>query len=216
VLLRLEARDYQFPDPSNVTSDFFGDLLNSEKNLPKEIPENVVKLNDDQLNERLTAGVQKFFKDRPIKLHFIPNTLVKLVPSNTNDLEVSLKKIAIESFSSRQLKTDDLDADDSSEISDKNAKDDTKASTDEMEKGSGIKKKGYYLQLGLPLVLAPYMVFAGFLPMLIPVLKLATAFTTIVNMTALIASIMYLARQHAIEKEMQQTVYFNPGYKDHH
>jgi hypothetical protein len=25
---------------------------------------------------------------------------------------------------------------------------------------------------------------------------------------------LYLARQHAVEKEMQQTVYFNPGYKE--
>lgn len=225
VLLRLEARDYSFA-PTNSTSEFLESILRSENNLPREIPENITQLSDDDLNDRLTEGFQRFFKNRPIKLHFIPNILVKVVPNRGNDLEVSLKKIVNGSFSGRKLdnasKAEDVDSDyyddeDVKEEKDETANKDEKGDMkkDEKEKGTGMRKKhGYYIQLGVPLLLTPYMVFAGFLPMLIPVLKLATAFTTIVNVAALIGSIVYLARQHALEREMQQTVYFNPGYKE--
>lgn len=227
VLLRLESRDYTL-EPSNSTSEFLENILKSEQNLPREIPENITQLSDDDLNERLTEGFQRFFDNRPIKLHFIPNMLVRVVPNRSNDLEVSLKKIVNSQSSSagRKLdeatKAEDVDSDDyydddTKEEKDENVIKDDKGDMkkDEKEKGSGMRKKqSYYLQLGIPFLLTPYMVFAGFLPMLIPVLKLATAFTTIVNLAALIGSVMYLARQHALEREMQQTVYFNPGYKE--
>lgn len=224
VLLRLESRDYKF-EPSNSTNEFLENILRSEQNLPKEIPEHIAQMSDDDLNDRLTEGFQKFFKNRPIKLHFIPNVMVKVVPSRSNDLEVSLKRIAAGHVSGRKLeegasKAEDVDSDDYDEYDTKDEKDETvdkdeKGDMKQDEKGTGMRKKqSYYLHLGLPLLLTPYMVFAGFLPMLIPVLKLATAFTTIVNVAALIGSIMYLARQHALEREMQQTVYFNPGYKE--
>lgn len=62
-------------------------------------------------------------------------------------------------------------------------------------------------------MLLPGLFFAGLLPMILPALKMATIFSSITNFSALLAAIMYLARQAAVEKEMQQTVYFNPGYK---
>lgn len=230
VLLRMETRDISFePTNSTLANEFLGSILRNVQNLPQEIPENITKLNDEELNERLTMGFQKLFFDRPIKLHFIPNMLVKIVPAKGNDLEINLKKI-VESVSGRSSTSDsaaevtsnESENEDYDENYDDEKTDETKTEVvegdkkDDLEKGGmGMRKKrGYYLQMGIPLLLAPYMVFAGFLPMLIPVLKLATAFTTIVNVTALIASIMYLARQHALEKEMQQTIYFNPGYKE--
>lgn len=229
VLLRLESRDYTF-SPTNSTSEFLENILRSENNLPREIPENITKLSDDDLNDRLTNGFQRFFMNRPIQLHFIPNMMVKVVPSRSNDLEVSLKKIYSASLSGRKLEDVNVavkaeEVEESEDYEDYDTKDEKDEQTikddkenvkkDESEKGSGMRKKNsYYLQLGIPLLLTPYMVFAGFLPMLIPVLKLATAFTTIVNVAALIGSVMYLARQHALERELQQTVYFNPGYKE--
>lgn len=211
VLLRLEARDYHIPETEKSTSEFLGSILKSEQNLPKEIPESLMSLEDDELNKRLTNGFQKFFKQRPIMLRFIPNMLVKIIPSKSNDLEFSIKKFKHNDFSARATKEtapkdSDEEEDEKQEVQD--SKDDAVA-----DKGA-MRKKGQYLQLGVPLMLAPAMVFAGFLPMLIPVLKLATAFTTVVNTTALVAAVLYLARQHSIEKEMQQTVYFNPGYKE--
>lgn len=221
VLLRMEARDYSFTS-TNSTINILESIIKNENALSKEIPENITSLNDEQLDERLTDGFQKFFQNRNIKLHFISNTLIKIVPSRSNDLEIAIKKFTNENANARQSRKmkeegeEELDSDDYDDEPNESTKDephDTKK--DENEKGNGLRKKhGNYLQLGFPVLLVPYMVFAGFLPMLLPVLKLATAFTTIINVTALIASIVYLSRQHAIEREMQQTVYFNPGYKE--
>lgn len=221
VLLRLESRDYSLSSQGvNSTMDFLANIFKSEKSLPSNIPERISQLNDDELDSRLTIGFQKFFQDRPIKLHFIPNMLVKVVPSNSNDLEISLKRIT--AASGRAVKDtkgeeddyfeDESDNKDEKLENDKENESNGDEKKDEVEKSN--RKKASLLHVGVPLLLAPYMVFAGFLPMLIPIFKLATIFTTIVNVTALIASVMYLARQHAFEKEMQQTIYFNPGYKE--
>lgn len=210
VLLRLEARDYHIPETESSTSEFLSSILKSEQNLPKEIPESLMSLEEDELNQRLTDGFQRFFKNRPIMLRFIPNLLVKVVPSKSNDLEFSIKKFDESDFAGRAKKDSDEDDEDDDE---KDEKPEDEKVKDETASDKGLRKK-QYLQAGLPLILAPAMVFAGFLPMLIPVLKLATAFTTIVNTFALVAAVLYLARQHSIEREMQQTVYFNPGYKE--
>jgi hypothetical protein len=202
---------------------FLGNILN-EKTLPNHIPDSITRLSDEELNDRLTNEFQKFFHDRPIKLHFIPNMLVKVVPSRSNDLEISLKRIGNvmtgravkENVKDTKGEDDDYSDEDNNDLKDekvdkeKEPTGDTKK--DELEKST--RKKSAYLHIGAPLILTPFMVFAGFLPMLIPVLKLATIFTTVVNVTALVASVMYLARQAALEKELQQTVYFNPGYKE--
>ncbi|XP_058056093.1 uncharacterized protein LOC131207495 [Anopheles bellator] len=82
------------------------------------------------------------------------------------------------------------------------------------EVGRDKAKKGLktVLQLGVPLILLPSMLLAGVLPMVLPILKFATIFSSIVNHAALAAAIMYLAKQHAAEQESKQTVYFNAGY----
>lgn len=223
VLMRVESRDYSFN--GNSTMDFLGSILKSENNLPSHIPDAIVRLSDDELDDRLQEGIQKFYKDRPIRLHFIPNMLVKVIPVRGNDLEISLKRIEgsgrkvkdtkVEENSSYYDDDDESDGKDEKVDAEKDKDKDTKGDMkkDDLEK-SGLRRKTSFLQVGVPLVLAPYMVFASFLPMIIPVLKLATAFTTIVNLTALVASIFYLARQHALDREMQQTIYFNPGYKE--
>ncbi|KFB43331.1 AGAP013445-PA-like protein [Anopheles sinensis] len=82
------------------------------------------------------------------------------------------------------------------------------------EVGRDKAKKGLktVLQFSVPLILLPSMLLAGVLPMILPVLKFATIFSSIVNHAALAAAIMYLAKQHAAEQESKQTVYFNAGY----
>ena len=224
VLLRLESRDYQHPETEQSTSEFLGNILKSEVNLPKEIPEKLLNLDEKDLNARLTEGFQKFFKTRPIMLRFIPNMLVKIIPSKSNDLEFSIKKYEEVDFSSRSAKepvppkepkeSKESDESKESEEDEKEGSKDPEAVKDDGYEKNGMRKKTQYLSVGLPLILAPAMVFAGFLPMLIPVLKLVTAITVIINTTALVASIFYLARQHALEREMTNTVYFNPGYKE--
>lgn len=206
VLLRLEARDYHIPETEDSTSEFLASILKSEQNLPQEIPESLLSLDEAELNKRLTDGFQRFFKNRPIMLKFIPNLLVKIVPSKSSDLEFSIKKFEENDFKSRATK-------DSEEEEEEEDKVEGTKEEEGADKGA-LRRKQSYLQFGLPAVLAPAMIFAGFLPMLIPVLKLATAFTAIVNTFALVSAVLYLARQHSIEREMQQTVYFNPGYKE--
>ncbi|KAL1397643.1 hypothetical protein pipiens_009607 [Culex pipiens pipiens] len=76
------------------------------------------------------------------------------------------------------------------------------------------KATKHLLQLGVPIVLLPTMLLASVMPMMIPVLKFATFFTSFVNHAALAAAVMYLARQHAQEQEEKQTVYFNAGYNN--
>ncbi|CRK88220.1 CLUMA_CG002001, isoform A [Clunio marinus] len=218
VLLRLESGDFQDVKSDNDTSEFLGNILKEEGNMPQDIPESLLNLNEKELNQRLTDGFQKYFKHRPIMLKFIPNVLVKIVPSKTNDLEFSLKKFTESDFTGRDSPlTYEEDIEEQSDKTNEIKIEDTgspnmKVPT-EHEK-IAMKKRDQYLQIGIPLVLIPAMIFAGFLPMLIPVLKIATAFTTVVNTFSLVAAILYLARQNALEKEMQQTVYFNPGYRN--
>lgn len=210
VLLRLETREY-LPETKESTSEFLGSIMQSEQNLPQDIPERFLRLSDDELNKKLTDGFQRFFANRPIVLRFIPNMLVKIVPSKSNDLEFNIKKFDEKDFAGRAKKDSDEDDDDDEDEKEEITKDET--TPEEADKGA-MRKKSQYLQVGLPLLLAPAMVFAGFLPMLIPVLKLATAFTTIVNSFALLSAIAFLARQHALDRETQSTIYFNPGYKE--
>lgn len=221
VLLRLESRDYHAPETDQSTSEFLGSILKNEENLPKEIPQYLLSLNEEELNQRLTDGFQRFFKHRPIMLRFIPDMLVKIVPSKSSDLEFSIKKFEENDFNSRQArKSKDKDSKESS----KESSESNESSESEKEHAEGVKeddandkgmrRKSQYLTVGVPLAIAPAMVFAGFLPMMIPLFKLATAFTFIVNTTALAAAFMYLARQHALEREVQSTIYFNPGYKE--
>lgn len=74
------------------------------------------------------------------------------------------------------------------------------------------KNYGHYLQIALPFTILPAILFSSILPFLIPVLKLGTIFASMLNNTALLASLMYLIRQVALETEQKQTIYFNPGY----
>lgn len=223
VLLRLESRDYHAPETDQSTSEFLGSILKNEENLPKEIPQNLLSLKEEELNQRLTDGFQRFFKHRPIMLRFIPNMLVKIVPSKSSDLEFSIKKFEENDFNSRQARKSKDSKESSKESSESNEsienvseKDHTEGVKDGNDKGMSDRRKSQYLTVGVPLAIAPAMIFAGFLPMLIPIFKLATAFTFIVNTTALAAALLYVARQHALEREVQSTIYFNPGYKEQH
>lgn len=217
VLLRLESRDYHAPETDQSTSEFLGSILKNEQNLPKEIPQNLLSLKEEDLNQRLTDGFQRFFKHRPIMLRFIPNMLVKIVPSKSSDLEFSIKKFEENDFSSRQARKskDSKESSESNEsIENVSEKDHAEGVKDDDANDKGVRRKSQYMQIGVPLAIAPAMIFAGFLPMLIPIFKLATAFTFIVNTTVLAAALLYVARQHALEREVQSTIYFNPGYKE--
>jgi hypothetical protein len=214
ILLRIESREYDFPNSGNSTKGFLDQILKEEKNIPTEIPHRLSKLSDEELTDRLTIGLQRFFEKRPITLKFMPNMMVQLVPSGTNYLEMSLKKATVVKNSGQGRSQSDGKNEDL-EISNLRIDEIDGEATKDGKAGGMKTRKEYYqlMQIGVPLLLLPGAFFAGFLPMLIPVLKFATIFTSVVNYGSLIAAIAYFARQHALEKEVQQTVYFNPGYK---
>lgn len=63
--------------------------------------------------------------------------------------------------------------------------------------------------MGVPALALPAIMFGTVIPFVLPALKLATIFSGLINNTALVAAIMYLARNTAIEEESKQKVYFN-------
>lgn len=193
LLARLEARASSFQNTGNMTSDFLNQIVSSsdDDGIPFNFYEGYATANDTEVNDRLLKVFQRFFAGREITLHFIPGIIVNVVPSPKNILEFSLKDVS--------------------------AVNEARGGGGELGLlgGGGTKNKkgyGYYAQFAVPFFLFPAILFSSLLPFLIPALKMATMFAGVVNNAALLASIMYLARQVAIENEQKQTVYFNPGY----
>lgn len=191
LLFRLELS--KSLDMKELNSKNFFDMIlkKSEEKSNEDFPEKFDKYGEDELNEKLTEKVQSYFSDQPITLKFIPDYVVKIGPakSKSGSLELSLRRLEDDSEhveSARSGKSRSSEESSSREDSGQE-KDDNPA-----DKQMGNKKQSY-LHVGV-LLIAPLMIFFGFLPFLIPVLKFATAFTSIVNFTALMASIFYLGK----------------------
>ncbi|XP_035890560.1 uncharacterized protein LOC118502439 [Anopheles stephensi] len=184
LLQNMESRAYRFANTGNITHDVQQVLLPSYRSTDNKLfSDQLLALNDSVVNDRLARGLRLLFNERIIDLQLVPGVAVRLTPSDTNQLEFSVRKgiMAVEP--------------------------DVAGGRDKAKKGIRT-----VLQLSVPLVLLPSMLLAGVLPMILPVLKFATIFSSIVNHAALAAAIMYLAKQHAAEQESKQTVYFNAGY----
>ncbi|XP_003436475.2 uncharacterized protein LOC11176007 [Anopheles gambiae] len=188
LLQNMEARAYRFPNTGNLTHDVQDVLLPSYRSADNRLfAERLLALNGSDVNERLARGLRLLFNERLIDLQLVPGVAVRLTPSDTNELEFSVRKGIT-------------------------ATGDGGAPAGAVGRDKAKKGVRTVLQLAVPLVLLPSMLLAGVLPMVLPVLKFATIFSSIVNHAALAAAIMYLARQHAAEQESKQTVYFNAGY----
>ncbi|XP_050070890.1 uncharacterized protein LOC126558854 [Anopheles maculipalpis] len=183
LLQNMESRAYRFANTGNITHDVQQVLLPSYRSADNKLfSDQLLALNASVVNDRLARGLRLLFNERIIDLQLVPGVAVRLTPSDTNLLEFSVRKGIV-------------------------AVEPEVAGRDKAKKGIRT-----VLQLSVPLVLLPSMLLAGVLPMILPVLKFATIFSSIVNHAALAASIMYLAKQHAAEQESKQTVYFNAGY----
>uniref|UniRef100_A0A182NKV4 Uncharacterized protein n=1 Tax=Anopheles dirus TaxID=7168 RepID=A0A182NKV4_9DIPT len=184
LLQNMESRSYRFANTGNITHDVQQVLLPGYRSVDNKLfSDQLLALNASDVNERLARGLRLLFNERLIDLQLVPGVAVRLTPSDTNQLEFSVRKGIVA--------VDPSDA----------------VGRDKAKKGLRT-----VLQLSVPLVLLPSMLLAGILPMVLPVLKFATIFSSIVNHAALAAAIMYLAKQHAAEQESKQTVYFNAGY----
>lgn len=78
---------------NNLTKDFFNHIiLNNNFDDKNWFNKNLIEISDIELTRRLIINFKNYFKNREIKLHFIPGILVKVIPSKENKLKFSLKK----------------------------------------------------------------------------------------------------------------------------
>lgn len=199
LLARMESRDLEIYNTGNATTDFLNHVIDSDDTkIPFNYYEDYSNLNETQMTLRLLKSFQQFFKGREVMLHFIPGMVVKVVPSPNDLLQFKLRKSTY-IYNSNEARGDG-------------------GVVEGGTGGGGLlgnkNKKGYghYFEVGAPVVVFPAILFSSLLPFMIPALKMATVFATVINNAALFAGVMYLARQAAIENEKKQTIYFNPGY----
>lgn len=94
ILQRMERTPIYY-NSGNVTADFLDQILanNDPESSREEIFDKFyLQMPETEINERLLKSFQRFFKDREIKLHFIPGMVVKVVPSQENVINLSLKR----------------------------------------------------------------------------------------------------------------------------
>ncbi|XP_055587158.1 uncharacterized protein LOC129739686 [Uranotaenia lowii] len=203
LLQNMESRDYIFDTSGNLTQDVKQILLPSYRRPDDKLFEDhLFSLNSSEVDRRINHGLVLLFNNRHVDFKFLPGFGVQLSPSEGNKLEFSIKK---------QVASDNNDMS-STDIEGRKSKDrDRDEKKDKSHRGT---KKIYrhLIRLGVPAVLLPSVLLASVLPMMMPVIKFATFWTSVVNHAALAAAVMYLAKQHAQEQEEKQTVYFNAGY----
>lgn len=91
VLQKMEERK-QWPNTGNITKDFLDQFFGEDEQMGSLITNRYREMSDKDLNKRLVLYFQRFFKNRNIKLRFLPGLMVKIVPSKENKLKISLKK----------------------------------------------------------------------------------------------------------------------------
>ncbi|KAL9700697.1 hypothetical protein quinque_004138 [Culex quinquefasciatus] len=188
LLQNMESHNYDFHTSGNITYDVQQILLPSYQQPDNKLFEDrLLKLNSSEVDRRINVGLALLFNERQFDLKFLPGFGLRITPTEGNTLEFSIRN---------QLMT-------------------TPAQTPPKRDAVVVETTRIVtVMLGVPIVLLPTMLLASVMPMMIPVLKFATFFTSFVNHAALAAAVMYLARQHAQEQEEKQTVYFNAGYNN--
>lgn len=93
LLKRMERTDV-YANSGNVTADFLDQMLRDDGGDHSEVPllYEFELVSDVQLDERLLVCLRRFFRDRQIKLYFLPGLVVKVVPSAKNFLHFTVRK----------------------------------------------------------------------------------------------------------------------------
>lgn len=67
----------------------------------------------------------------------------------------------------------------------------------------------YLLNLGVPALMMPAIFVGTLLPFILPALKMAAMFSGFINHAALIAALMYTAKNAAIQVEAHKHLFYN-------
>ncbi|KAL9892489.1 uncharacterized protein ACN2A1_008033 [Glossina fuscipes fuscipes] len=234
VLQKMEERK-NWPHTGNLTKDFLDQFFGNEDAMGSLVSERFRQMTDKELNKHLMINLQKFFKNRNIKLRFLPGLMVKIIPSPENKLKLTLSIInyhrrsesargkknsgglsELLSGTGLNLDTEDPDVFDELEIDGKkNQKMEKLKKLKKMKKLKKLKKKSSFkhaiLQMALPVMLLPAILMGTFLPFILPTLKLATFTSMILNNAAFVAALIYAARTQVNLQDDQQHINYNYG-----
>ncbi|XP_073818690.1 uncharacterized protein [Musca autumnalis] len=224
VLQKLEERK-NWTNTGNLTKDFLQQFFGEEDKMGSLISEKFRKLSDKELNKKLVFSLQRFFKNRDIKLQFLPGLMVKVIPSKNNKVKLSFKKKNKHKHEGRAQDTSiftgalkDQNMLDSSleghgNLSLEDDEGDGKSKHKNPKKKIKKDKHSYkttILQMAVPVMIMPAILLGTFLPFILPVLKMATLTTMIMNNTAFMAALIYAARTH-VNAQQEQPINYSYG-----
>lgn len=197
ILQRME-RTSTYVNSGNLTADFLDQVLTDDKSNNEIFDPYYVQMNESVINERLLNCFQRFFKNREIKLHFIPGMVVKVVPSAENSINMSVKR-------------------GSYGMNNEGEKIILKwlyfcfyiANADLTMPRKQKEHSQYLLQFGVPALIMPAIIMGTVLPFVLPMLKMATIVSGLINNGALISAVLYAAKNAALMPENK--VFYNPG-----
>lgn len=90
-LIKLE----QFPlhsSSGNLTQDFMEQFMSREDNFPSLLDKQLDKMSENELTKKLVYYLRNFFKNRELKVNFIPGIVFHFTPNMDNNLKMSIKK----------------------------------------------------------------------------------------------------------------------------
>lgn len=91
----------QFPLESstgNITQDFMTQFMSREDNFPSLLDKRFEKLSESELTKKLVYYFKNFFKNRDLKVNFVPGIVFHFTPNMDNNLKMSITKGMVEIF----------------------------------------------------------------------------------------------------------------------
>lgn len=85
----------QFPLQSssgNLTQDFMAQFLSREENFPSLVDKRFDKFSENDITKKLVYYLRSFFKNRELKVNFVPGIIFHFTPNMDNNLKMSITK----------------------------------------------------------------------------------------------------------------------------
>lgn len=85
----------QFPLQSssgNLTQDFMAQFLSREENFPSLVDKRLDTFSENEITKKLVYYLRSFFKNRELKVNFVPGIIFHFTPNMDNNLKMSITK----------------------------------------------------------------------------------------------------------------------------